>query len=82
MAKIEALRSTRVGPQAILARAMEDLPVEGYDQVVIIMGGPTDTDARWSHMPFKDLVYLHRALGLAIDEAIRDGPIEAKKDAD
>jgi hypothetical protein len=55
-----------------LHRAIEDLG--DFDQVVIMMGGPTETEVRWSSMSLKELTYLFMSLQAAILDAVGSEP--------
>ena len=77
MGKVVTLRKEDNHPKVLLARAMEDVDTHGYDQCVIVMGSPDETDMRWSNMSLAQLTYLHFSLGCAIakevDAEAKDG---------
>lgn len=57
MAKIHII-GNKAPANAVIARAAEDMAELGYDRVLIVMGGPGDTDIRWSGMTSAQLAFL------------------------
>lgn len=58
---------------AVIAKAMEDLIVEGYDQVLVVMGGPQHTEIRWSTMRNADLAFLIASAQAELYKRLSDG---------
>ena len=57
MAKIHIIGG-KAPANVVIARAAEDMTELGYDHVLIVMGGPDDTDIRWSNISNAQLAFL------------------------
>lgn len=69
---IVSLKKGDTAPIPLLASSVADIQSGKYDGVVLVLSGPNSTECRWSNMTMKDLVFLHRVLGAAIDRTIND----------
>lgn len=70
MSKITMLKGAKIGPEAVLGRALEDVKNGDCEEAVVILQNSDGTDVRWSNMSVAALVYAHRVMGVEIDRLI------------